>query len=840
MSRQEGQPTEGDRGEMRVLHVDDDPDIADLTAAYLQRADESLSVESVESADEGLELLADEAFDCVVSDYEMPGMDGIEFLEAVRTRYGDLPFVLFTGRGSEDVASTAISAGVTEYLQKEGASEQFELLANRVANVVSRRRAERRAAELSRINEVIREVDAVLVRESTREAIEEAVCETLSSADPYTLAWIGDVEGDTASVRAAHPESDYLDDTALTIERGDVTDAGPLSRAVDTEAVAVCQDVTAAEAVSSWPTVALEHGFRSVAVVPLMHGRDDYGYMAVYADRAGAFDAAERDLLSELGDNVAHAVHAAETTGALKETRNRVSALFENATDSVVYVEYEDGEPWVRDVNPAFERTFGHDRGDVIGRNVDDVVAPEQHLEEARAISRRVRSGERVEAEVTREAATGPREFLLRLVPLDPHRGDIERSFGVYTDISEQKRREAELEALNDRVSRLHDVTHRLQAASTREEILEDTITAAVDILAFDWCVISTPVGGRFELVATSEDTPFEIGDAPLAVDEGVGGRAFATGETDVTDDVLADRDGEPATDDIRAALTIPIGEFGIFQACSSEIGGFDEHDRELAELLIAHVREALLRVDREAELERKNERLDRFAGVVSHDLRNPLNVAQGRVELARTAGAATADATDATGATGADVVDHLAPAASALDRMDAIIEDVLTLTREEPLVDPDRVSLADVADTAWSMVDTGDADVDVALDVGIRADPARLQRLFENCFRNSVEHGRAGTVRVEPVVDGVAADGRRGAGADAEASVTGFAVVDDGCGFEETDAVFDSGHSTAGGTGLGLAIVRRIAEAHGWTVTAENDESGARVELRGVERVED
>jgi PAS domain S-box-containing protein len=826
--------------EMRVLHVDDDPDIADLTSAYLQKVADDITVVSESSATDGLDRLDAEHIDCVVSDYEMPGKDGIEFLKAVRERHGDLPFVLFTGRGSEEVASEAISAGVTEYLQKEGAAEQFELLANRVANVVSRRRAERRAADLARVNEVIRDVDAALVRESTREAIEDAVCRTLSSANPYTFAWIGTVDGDRATVRTAQPQNDYLDDTALVVDGSGGPESGPLSRAVDTDEVAVCQDVTAAETSAAWPTVALEHGYESVAVVPLRHGVDDYGYMAIYADRPGAFDETERDLLADLGDNIAHAIHAAETSGALRESRTRVSALFENATDSVVYVEYADGEPRIRDVNPAFEETFGHDREAVVGRNVDDVVAPAAHRAEAEAISERVRSGERVEAEVTRETTEGPRQFLLRLVPLDTERADIGRSFAVYTDITEHKRRESDLESLNERVSRLHHVTQHLQAASTRETVFEGTITAAVDILDFDWCVLSTPVDGRFELVAVSEDTPFDVGDAPLAVDEGVGGRAFATGETDLTDDVLADSDGEPADDAIRAALTIPVGEFGLFQACSSEVGGFTDNDRELAEVLVAHITEALTRVEREGELERQNERLDRFAGVVSHDLRNPLNVAQGRVELAQTTGD----------------ISHLDPAASALERMNAIIEDVLMLTRGDTPVDLETVSLHDVATTAWSMVDTRDAAFEADVNAHIRADPNRVQRLFENLIRNSVEHGRAETVGLETLTEavGTGGEGRRdGVGnEDGDGSEdgdgngnedvegggepTGFAVVDDGQGFEETDAVFDSGHSTAtSGTGLGLAIVKRIAEAHGWTVEAVNGENGARVELRGV-----
>ena len=123
--------------------MDDDPGFSDLAAELLEREDEELAVETATSASEGLDRLADGGFDCVVTGYDMPGRDGIEFLEAVREEHPELPFVLFTGKGSEAVASETISAGVTDYLQKEAGTEQYAVLATRIRNVVTRYRRER-------------------------------------------------------------------------------------------------------------------------------------------------------------------------------------------------------------------------------------------------------------------------------------------------------------------------------------------------------------------------------------------------------------------------------------------------------------------------------------------------------------------------------------------------------------------------------------------------------------------------------------------------------------------------------------------------------------------------
>ncbi|WP_251331503.1 PAS domain S-box protein [Haloplanus pelagicus] len=168
---------------MEVLHVDDEPDFADLTAMFLEREDHQFTVETATTADSGLERIDDRRPDCVVSDYNMPGMNGFEFLQAVRERYPDLPFILFTGKGSESIASDAISAGVTDYLQKGSGTERYELLANRIRNAVqARREAQRvdRQRQLTRLTEFAgdtggweldRESGTVLLTAGTRRII---------------------------------------------------------------------------------------------------------------------------------------------------------------------------------------------------------------------------------------------------------------------------------------------------------------------------------------------------------------------------------------------------------------------------------------------------------------------------------------------------------------------------------------------------------------------------------------------------------------------------------------------------------------------------------------------
>ena len=225
---------------------------------------------------------------------------------------------------------------------------------------------------------------------------------------------------------------------------------------------------------------------------------------------------------------------------------------------------------------------------------------------------------------------------------------------------------------------------------------------------------------------------------------------------------------------------------------------------------LIVEGRDVSERVASERELERQNERLERFASVFSHDLRNPLNVATGRLELARK----TRD------------LEHLDAVSSALERMETLIDDLLALTREGYSEADERVvDLGSLAGECWETVETGRAGIRVESDSRIRADQSRLRQLLENLFRNAAEHGGPDVTVTVGDCEG------------------GFFVVDDGTGIPEAerDRVFDPGYTTAeSGTGFGLNIVETIADTHGWEVSVTaGPEGGACFEFHDVEQVD-
>jgi signal transduction histidine kinase len=230
----------------------------------------------------------------------------------------------------------------------------------------------------------------------------------------------------------------------------------------------------------------------------------------------------------------------------------------------------------------------------------------------------------------------------------------------------------------------------------------------------------------------------------------------------------------------------------------------FSEVETTFAELLARMLERELERRQMTATIERYEE----FASVLSHDLRNPLNVAQGRVDLERSERES----------------ENLAIVARSLDRIESIIASVLRVAREGRDIDATSVvSLSTLAERCWESIGAADATLLVDEEFTFRADAERVRGIFENLFRNAVEHGGDDvTIRVGPLDGG-----------------EGFYVEDDGPGIPESDreTVFDPGYTTGReGVGLGLSIVEGGVEAHGWRIEATDAETGgARFEIRDV-----
>ena len=739
-----------------VLHVDDDPEFTDLTAAFLARENPRLDVTTVNDAADVPSVLKVEDVDCIVSDHDMPGTTGIELLETIRSTYPELPFILFTGKGSEEIASEAITAGVTDYLQKSSGTDQYALLANRITNAVDRYWSGEELQDRKRYLEtLISNLPGIVYR-----------CRNSPNWEMI------DVEGECEAL---------VGYSAASLERDDVTwgtdivhpaDRNELwneaqGRLGDGEPFEITYRILTASGETKW---VWERG-RAI--------RDEgceilEGFITDVTDRKERerrieeLHSSTRQLLdADTDDDVAVAV-ATAANRTLGYANNVVRLHSDSRLLPVCSVSEElpddvDRRP-VYDVGEApageaFERGEPVVRGDLDALN----DGYDRHG---------TRSG--------------------MYLPIGDH-GVLAVSETDVDVFDEDDVKLASILAANA-ASALDRVEHanRLQRQASELERYERIVETMADpVFELDSDGYVQFVNGAFtELTGYEPETI--IGEHA----------SFVISEEDVL----------KAEQKIRGLLDGDDSRIGVFEGTIHTADGQRRRCEVRQTLLwdgdelrgtVGTIRDVTDRKERERQLEA-------FAEVVSHDLRNPLGVANGYLQLIDTE----------------CETDYVADVRSAHERMETLIDDLLALAQKgEAIGETELVRLADLGRRCWRNVETNDGTLEIDTDAEVRADPRRLQQLLENLIRNAIEHG-------SPECGGITVTIGRTEG--------GFFVADDGDGIDadEMARAFETGHSTSEtGTGLGLSIVRRIADAHGWSVSlVDGDAGGLRVEITGVE----
>jgi PAS domain S-box-containing protein len=759
---------------IRVLHVDDSPDITKLTATFLQRKDDRFSVETANSAEEGLQLLAESEIDCIVSDYQMPGLNGIEFLESVVEEHPNLPFILYTGKGSEEVASEAIRAGVTDYLQKESGTNDYALLANRILNAVSSRQRQRRINFFETLEHELTELSINFLRVGERDidALIDRTLEKLGTLVNADRSYIFDVDHGAGTLSNTHewcssdvePQIDMLQDVPQ--------DTLPWW----TQKLNSFENITIPN-VSELPPEAeaeqeilQQQNIESLIVTPMILNDELVGFIGFdWVDEQEAWSDEFINILRMTSELITSARKRKEYQQELKEFETIIEAL----TDAV-YVLDEEGQ--FTYINDEFVELVDYNRERILG-SMPSLIKREEAVEQAEHQLGRLLSSDGPETasfEVTVHPRDGSPIVCEDHMGVLPYNGDqFNGSVGTLRDVTDRRKRKQELQSLK----------------SQYETLVENFPDGAVFLINSDLEVIRT--GGE------------ELSTVGLSPDD-----VRRTKPHDLFSEKIADElcyyfeealDGNGNTFEQEYGgeryriQTVPL---------QTEDVGTDH--------VMAVSQNVTERIEDRHNLEAQNERLEEFTSIVSHDLRSPLSVAKGNLELAQE----TRES------------EYLTRAADAVDRSQALIDDLLTLARRGDNVDETNpVDLEKVVESSWQTVEAQQATLDIDAPQVIDADRSRLRQLFENLCRNAVEHGgEEVTVSVGAIDDG-------------------FYVADTGPGISESDRekLFEVGYSTKkDGTGFGLRIVEQIADAHGWEVTAtESEQGGARFEFTGVKRMD-
>ncbi len=882
--------------EISILHVDDQPEFTELTAEFLQREDQQFDIQTATSADEGLKRLETTNVDCVISDYDMPGKNGIAFLKAVRETYPELPFILFTGKGSETVASDAISAGVTDYLQKDSGSDQFELLANRITNAVAQVRTREKLQEererfqilFDRLSQPIVDaefVDGEPIIRQVNAAFEELFGYngddiTGDSVDKYLVP--DDKYAEADRINRTVRSGDSIDSEVVTRQTADGTRRFLLQSAVydgGSNAFVVYTDITEERArqeelrrsrdllrqteklagVGGWEADLESGEQRWTEETYNIHGVDsDRFYPSVESgiefyhpdDRETIEQAVNRcaengepydeELRLLTNDGEQKWVHTTgepfydgddivKIRGAIQDITERKQRekelqryeyLLGSSPDLLVLLDEQMTVEYQSPPSPLFE----WEPRNVVGKDPLEYIHPEDQERVAGQISALVECPDEISTvEFRAKDANGDWQWIESRAQNCTEEESISGILAVMREISDRKEQQQQLKQYSETLEQLHVTTRELLETTDAEDAIKEVIESLDRVLEYDIAAIwmSNDAGTVLEPVAVSDRGKELVSEIPTysAETNSLSWDVYANQEFKYIPDMAANNQRLNPGTVIRSEVIVPLGKHGVLNIGATETDRFSAQERNLIRLwaetltvILERITQLELLHEREQALVRERDRLDEFVSVISHDLRNPLNVATLRTELAR-------QECDS---------EHLPQVETALTRMTTLIENLLQLARQGNAIgETEAVDLGEIAEQCWQMVATTDATLTVEQTGTLKADMTRLTQALENLFRNSVEHGGSAVdIRVGIIGDG-----------------TGFYVADNGPGIpaDERSQLFESTvTSPEGETGFGLAIVNQICQAHGWDVTAtESDSGGVRFEITGVELVE-
>lgn len=765
-------------------------DVREQGIEALDAADEEFTAFEAEEIETALELLSDHQQEALVTTDILPDGTGIELCKQAATIAPETGTVLLVEERTEAVAAAAIEAGVDGYVHAAIEENPAEFRAA-VQDAVQRG-ANSQTEFLRRFRSLQEATQTLAAAESITAICEIAVTVARDSLNlPLSGIHLRDESGLEPVAITEEVEATFGTPPTYTPDDTFVWEAYEHQESKRFERADLIDDPQASDSpVESGMVLSLgEHG------VHLLTSTEPH-----------AFSETDRFFATLLASTTESALDRVAATEQLRTQRNRFAQLFEAVSDPVIEYRFEDDGAVIETVNDPFEQVFGYDEETVRGAYVDELLVPVEAKTAAQQITARAEDGEAIQQEVVRKTADGTRPFLLRNAPWD----DGEGGYALYIDISDRKERE-------QTVASLHAATRSLVRADSQAEISDITVETARDVVGLPYSAVFLYDEASNELRATgvTKESVETFGTPPVfEPGEGIVGHVFETGERVVLDDAHESGRGlDDGPEKIRTYSALPLGSHGVMTIAAPTPAAFDENTVEIAEVLASNTTTAFDRLEREAalrkreeQLRQQNERLEAFASVVSHDLRNPLTLLSGSLELAE----ATGDP------------EHFEDAHAAIDRMEGMIDDLLVLARQGDTVDDRQpTSVAGVVEAAWDEVPTADASLEITDERIASVDPDRLRQLFANLFRNAVEHGGDDVI----VEFGTFEDG--------------VYVADDGPGIpeEERDQVFDHGFTTSSdGTGLGLKIVADIADAHGWELAvAESEAGGARIELHGV-----
>lgn len=359
---------------IHLLYVDDEPALLEIGKAYLERSGD-IFCDTAITPRIAIQKLKEKTYDAIISDFQMPDMDGIEFLKYVRLKCGDVPFIIFTGRGREEVVIQALNNGADFYLQKGGDPvSQFVELEHNVKQAFNRFKAEEKILRISRFNKISVQINSRIFKYKDRYAFFSDICRLLVEEGMYCAVWVGilDHSQGNFSAVAAHGPGGEIPLVALEHLSAMKWKDSPIARAIMAGDPVYASLEEAADFLPKTERKGEDLPARYAALVPLFVTGKVTGLLCLWSFGEDAFSQEEKDFFLTICSDISTALErmeADEVRGRAEESLAESNQQMEDIIDFLPDATFAiDRDGRVIAWNRAIEEMTGVEKGAMLGR----------------------------------------------------------------------------------------------------------------------------------------------------------------------------------------------------------------------------------------------------------------------------------------------------------------------------------------------------------------------------------------------------------------------------------------------------------------------------------------
>ncbi|MFW6083285.1 MAG: PAS domain S-box protein [Thermoplasmatota archaeon] len=340
---------------MNILIVDDEQFILEQSKYYLEQENEEFCIDTVSSSKEGVDSLKKKGYDIIVSDYQMPGMNGLDFLKVVQEEDIDTPFIMFTGRGREEVAIQALNMGADRYVQKRGDPvSQYKVLASAIKKTVEHRKAEKSVKERRKKIEALHKISTEMEKCRSEQEVYDLTVDAAENILDFFVCSLLIQEDEKMVIKASK-------DPRVEIGEEKDLEKGIYGLTFRDKRPFIIDDLEKHE--QAEPT---DPDFKSVLSIPV----GDIGVFQALSKEYDFFDTHDHDMTKLLISHTAEVLKRIRYDKARRKSEEKYRNIVENSLDIIYSVDVYGN---IKYVSPQIRR-FGYEPDEILGKNIDEFL----------------------------------------------------------------------------------------------------------------------------------------------------------------------------------------------------------------------------------------------------------------------------------------------------------------------------------------------------------------------------------------------------------------------------------------------------------------------------------